>query len=180
MEDGKRDKRVVAADAKNVRGQGSSDVPEGFTLSLALVDALPVLFFCLAAIVLGLRLQSTLFVAGSVVAFVSGAHKVSWKLVIALARRNAPILSRQLRYLMPMGFLLMAIGLLTSGLTLEQALAAVTSFPAALFLVVWIGCMCAMGWFAGHNDQTNAHSNWVEQGTNAIGQAALLVALLCM
>lgn len=36
-----------------------TDVPEGFTLSLALVDAIPVALFCASAAVFGARLGST-------------------------------------------------------------------------------------------------------------------------
>jgi len=155
-------------------------VPQGFTLGLALVDTLPVIFFCLAAIVAGLRLQSPLFVAGSLVAFASGVLKVSWKLVIALARRNIPWLTRQMRYLMPLGFALMLVGLATSGVAPRKAWADATSLPAAALLLVWLACMGAMGWFATHNDQADARSNWIEQATNALGQACLLAALLLM
>lgn len=35
-----------------------TDVPEGFTLSLALVDAIPVALFCVSAAVFGARLGS--------------------------------------------------------------------------------------------------------------------------
>ena len=35
-----------------------TDVPEGFTLSLALVDAIPVALFCASAAVFGARLGS--------------------------------------------------------------------------------------------------------------------------
>ena len=65
-------------------------VPEGFTLSLALVDALPVIFFGAATLVLGLKMASPVFAIGAVLCFVGGAGKVTWKLIIALAHRNIP------------------------------------------------------------------------------------------
>lgn len=36
-----------------------TDVPEGFTLSLALVDAIPAALFCASAVVFGAHLGST-------------------------------------------------------------------------------------------------------------------------
>lgn len=159
---------------------GGADLPQGFTLGLALADAVPVALFCLAAITLGLRLSSPLFVAGSVVAFTGGALKVGWKLVIALAHRNVAWLSRQMRYVMPVGFALMLAGLATCGVSGSQVAAAVTSFPACLLLTGWLACMVAMGWFAGHLSRTDARANWVEEATNALGQACLLAALLVM
>lgn len=171
----------MAGDARQTDGMaGEEDLPEGFTLGLALVDAVPVALFCLAAIVLGLRLSSPLFVAGSVVAFVGGALKVGWKLFIALARRNVPWLSRQMRYVMPAGFALMLVGLLTCGVGWDQVAAAVAAFPSCVLLTAWLACMVAMGWFAGHLSRTDARANWVEQATNAVGQACLLAALLLM
>lgn len=173
----------MAEKSDNAHGNEQIDkgvVPEGFTLGLALVDAVPVLLFCLACITCGVRLHSSVFVAGAVIAFVGGAGKVCWKLVIALANRNLPLLSRQMRVVMPVGFALMLVGLLTSGLTMDAFVAGVTSFPTWAFLLIWIGCMCGMGWFAGHLDPTDVRSNWIEQLTNACGQAALLAALLLM
>lgn len=156
-----------------------NDIPEGFTLSLAVVDALPVILFCLSAIVLGGKLASPVFVAGAVVAFAAGACKVLWKLLIALAHRNVRILNRQMRYVMPAGFALMLVGLVLRAALLPAVLGGLVRLPSLAFLLGWIACMVAMGYFAGHRRQDDARSNWVEQGVNAVGQACLLVALLC-
>lgn len=165
---------------REVLGQDDSaaTVPEGFTLALALVDALPVAFFCASCIVFGEKLQSPVFVAGTVVAALGGAGKVCWKLVIALAHKNVPLLSRQMRYVMPVGFALMAAGVVLAGAPALELLAALGRMPSVALLAVWVACMCAMGYFAGHRDQGDARSNWIEQLTNAAGQAALLAALL--
>lgn len=151
---------------------------EGFTLSLALMDAAPVVLFCLSAIALGSRLDSPAFVAGAVVAFAGGACKVLWKLLLATAHRDVPALSRQMRYVMPTGFLLMAIGLVLRVDLLPEVLGGLLRLPSAVFLVGWVACMVAMGYFAGHRDQRDARSNWIEQGVNTVGQACLLAAIL--
>ena len=83
---------------------------EGFTVSLALVDALPVLFFGVAAVALGVKLRSPLFFLGAIVCLLAGTGKVLWKLLIALRGRDVALLGAQLRYLMPSGFALMLIG----------------------------------------------------------------------
>ena len=54
---------------------GPDGIPEGFTLALALVDALPVAFFCAAAILAGVGIGSLLFMVGAAFAAVGGAGK---------------------------------------------------------------------------------------------------------
>ena len=156
----------------------NDSLPEGFTLSLALVDAIPVALFCASAAVFGAQLDSPLFIVGAAVAFLGGAGKVAWKLLIALARRDVSWLSRQMRYVMPVGFALMVAGAATHLDAAAATLRALTRTPSLPFVLAWIACMCAMGYFAGHRDQKDARSNWIEQLTNAVGQAALFIALV--
>lgn len=154
-------------------------VPEGFTLGLALMDAVPVVFFCTAAIVFGAKIEaSSPFWIGAALALMGGTGKVAWKLVIALAHKNMPWLGRQMRITMPLGFLLMILGCILQSKTAVRAIISLGTMPSAGFALAWIACMCAMGYFAVHRDQTSARDNWIEQITNAIGQAALLLAIL--
>lgn len=156
----------------------SQSIPQGFTLALALVDAIPVAMFCAAAIVFGCKLQSPVFTAGAVLAFLGGAGKVGWKLLIALARRNYPWLSRQMRFTMPAGFALMVLGGILDRSRCLPLLVKMGAFPSIAFVVAWFVCMCLMGYFAGHRDQASARDNWIEQITNGIGQTALLLAVI--
>ena len=156
----------------------ADDLPEGFTLALALVDAVPVALFCASAAVFGARAASPVFIAGAFFAFAGGAGKVCWKLLIAVARRNVAWLGKQMRYVMPVGFALMIAGAVISRAQVAGLLAALVRLPSLAFLLAWLACMCAMGYLAGHRDQTDARSNWTEQLVNACGQAALLAALL--
>ena len=158
--------------------ESKASVPEGFTLQLALVDALPVLFFGVATLVLGAKMASPVFAIGAVLCFVGGAGKVAWKLVIALAHKNIPMLAKQMRILMPAGFAIMVAGAALSWQTAAPIFASLGSMPSIAFIVIWISCMFAMGYFAGHGDQTSARDNWIEQFTNAAGQAARLAAVL--
>ena len=156
----------------------ADDLPEGFTLALALVDAVPVALFCASAAVFGARAASPVFIAGAFFAFAGGAGKVCWKLLIAVARRNVAWLGKQMRYVMPVGFALMIAGAAINHAQVAGLVAALIRLPSLAFFLAWLACMCAMGYFAGHRDQTDARSNWNEQLVNACGQAALLAALL--
>ena len=63
-------------------------IPEGFTVSMALVDLIPVVFFGLSAVKAGSLFHSSLFVAGALVCLVSGVVKVLWKLIAAVSSKN--------------------------------------------------------------------------------------------
>lgn len=166
------------------KDEAREDMPEGFTLTMALVDAVPVVLFCLSCIALGRRIGSASFVAGAALAFAGGTLKVGWKLAMALLHKNVPFLSRQMRYTMPLGFLLMIAGVVDAvvqgRLDPACAWAAATSMPSALLFLAWVACMGAMGYFAGHLDGLDARANWLEQGTNALGQACLLAGVLLL
>lgn len=143
------------------------------------MDAVPVVFFCAAAVVFGAKIEApSPFWIGAALALMGGTGKVAWKLVIALARKNVPWLGRQMRITMPLGFLLMILGCILQGKTAVRIIISLGTMPSAGFALAWIVCMCAMGYFAAHRDQTSARDNWIEQVTNAIGQAALLLAIL--
>lgn len=158
--------------------ESQQPVPQGFTLALALVDAVPVLAFCLATIAFGARLGSGLFLAGAALATLGGAGKVSWKLVIALVHKNIPLLSRQMRITMPVGFAIMIAGLVLAGPATAATAAGLVRLPSLAFLIAWVLCMGAMGYLAGHRDQSSARDNWHEQLVNAAGQLCLLAAVL--
>jgi hypothetical protein len=46
--------------ARMAKDEAREDMPEGFTLTMALVDAVPVVLFCLSCIALGRRIGSAL------------------------------------------------------------------------------------------------------------------------
>lgn len=153
------------------------DLPSGFTVELAAVDAVPVLLFCGSALALAGRVDSVAFVLGAALAAMGGVGKVAWKFVIACARKNVPLLSQQMRITLPIGFLLMIGGALATG-TGPAAVAARLSAASWALLGVWLACMVAMGVLAVRAHQSDAASNWAEQLVNIVGQAALLGAIL--
>ena len=152
---------------------------ETFTVQLALVDALPVLFFGIAAVALGLKLRSVLFFIGALICLMAGAGKGLWKLLIALKDKDVPFLGAQLRYLMPLGFLLMILGAVLSDRTqLTTLLQAAVQMPSALFFILGILGLIGMILCAKKFDRRDVKGNWIEQIINAFAQGCVLLGVL--
>lgn len=166
---------------ENVSKTNSKKKYEDFPLSLAFFDALPVLFFSASMLVIAWNFHNTCFIAGAVLATLGGLGKVIWKIIIAGTKKDIAILNRQMRVVMPIGFLLIIIGLATgfSGIHHPGSiLSTILSFPAIFFFAVTIIGMIMMGVFASKLDSTKLRSNWIEQITNAIAQGCLLLGIL--
>ena len=69
--------------SKNKQKMTKDIVPENFTISMALVDAIPVIFFGLSMIAISKIFGSVLFLIGAIIVFLSGALKVLWKVIVA-------------------------------------------------------------------------------------------------
>ncbi len=152
---------------------------EKFGWQLALVDALPVAFFGAGAAIVGVKLGSALFSCGALVCVAAGLGKVLWKLLIALADRDVKVLGAQLRYLMPLGFVLMIAGAMTAERSAAAALlGAATRLPAAAFFALCVLGMCAMVVCAKRFDRYDVRGNWIEQGINACAQGCFLLGAL--
>ena len=140
---------------------------EDFPLSLALFDALPVLFFCSAMVVICCTL--------------AGLGKVIWKIILAATRKDYAWMNRQMRFVMPVGFLLILIGIFTGGASLSVLKQLIFSIPAGIFFGITVMGMICMSIFACKLDGTKVRNNWIEQITNAIAKGCLLIGvLLCM
>lgn len=157
-------------------------VPEGFTISLALVDALPVLFFCASMIVIGRLFSSPLFLIGALLCFFAGAAKVLWKVIVVLRKKNIWFLFLQMRILMPIGFALMLLSLIInrSEISIAGIGVALIHMPSCIFFAIGILGMLLMMIFAAKLDSSDVKVNWIEQLTNGIAQAAFFVGLLLM
>ena len=151
----------------------------GFTLPLALADALPVLLFSAGGIVIAERFTSRLFFAGIILCITAGLGKIIWKLLLAIAHRGYPILTLQFRILMPLGFMLIVLSVFICRNTIDwnSVRLALTGLPQAVFFIAGLGCMCIMTVFSVKLDDS-ARSNWIEQITNSIGQLMFLTGLL--
>ncbi len=157
---------------------------EKFPLSLALFDALPVIFFCISMILIGVSYKNTVFMIGVVLCTLAGAGKVVWKIIIAGTRKDIVILNRQMRVVMPIGFLCIIIGVVmgavAGSIDAGALMAGVLSFPSVFFFVITIIGMICMMVFAVKLDSTKLSSNWIEQITNAIAQGCLMLGILTM
>lgn len=154
---------------------------EQFTVQLAVMDALPVLFFAAAAVILGLKLHSALFFIGAVICFLAGAGKVLWKLLLAWKGKDVPLLGAQLRYLMPAGFLLMILGAVLADRAQVRALIrAAVRMPSALFFALAVIGLAGMILCARKFDRRDVRGNWIEQIINAVAQGCVLIGVLLM
>ena len=155
---------------------------EGFTLSLALVDALPVLFFGGSSILIGLLFGSPLFLVGASLIFLGGLLKVLWKIILAVKNKDIPILNKQMKYTMLTGFGVVVASVAANfrRIDLRKIGKTVLSLPLLPFLLVFFLGMTAMGVLGKKMDSTKARSNWIEQGVNGFSQLALFTGLLLL
>ena len=160
----------------------SNNKYEGFTLSLALVDALPVLLFGGSSILLGALFKSPLFIAGACVMFAGGFFKVLWKVLLAVNGSDVVLFNRQFRFTMMAGVFLILVSLVVdrANLSLDGIVSGVTSIPACFFFLLWISGMIAMGVLGKKLDSTKSRSNWIEQCVNSAAQLCLFIALLIL
>ncbi len=154
---------------------------EGFTVALALVDAVPVLFFGAGMILVASKFGHPLFVVGAVISTLAGVCKVAWKLILGIWKKDLRWLNKPFVPMQATGFLLMLISFVLGFGSINWAavLGAFLSFPALVFFAGWVGLMCFMGWFRKNkfrNDDPKA--NWTAQLINCLGQACLLLGIL--
>ena len=154
---------------------------EGFTLALALVDAIPVLSFGISMVIIASRFHSPLFMVGAALSVLAGCCKVAWKLVLGIWKKDLRWLNKPFAPMQGAGFLLMLISFIIGFGKIDWAgvLAGITSIPSLLFFVAWIGLMGFMGWYRKNKFKNDdAHSNWTAQIINAVGQTCLLLGIL--
>lgn len=155
-------------------------VPQGFTVPMAAVDMIPVVFFGLSAIRVGALLGSALFITGAAVCLLSGVVKVLWKLIAAISQKNIWPMFVQMRILMPVGFAVMLAAAVAgrNGISGAAILSGVTSFPACVFFILGAVGMALMLVFAFALDSGNPKANWLEQSVNAAAQICFFVGLM--
>lgn len=128
-----------------------------FSIPMALVDYIPVLFFGYAAALLQrdlyphMRKSSyALFAAGTINVFCAGFCKATWKLLYAAGICDFAALNSMFLPVQSIGFLLIGLGLVTMFLLKPQGtllLAAPPVFKGTFvfigMMVAGLGCMCA-------------------------------------
>ena len=154
---------------------------EGFTVGLALVDAIPVLSFGISMVIIASRFDSPLFMIGAALSVLGGCCKVAWKLVLGITKKDLRWLNKPFVPMMAGGFLLLILSLILDfgKISWRGVLAAVTGVPSILFFVAWIGLMFFMGWYRKNKFKNDdARANWTAQIINATGQTCLLLGIL--
>ena len=154
---------------------------EGFTIGLALVDAIPVLSFGISMVIIATRFQSPLFMIGAALSVLAGCCKVAWKLVLGIAKKDIRCLNKPFLPMQCTGFCFIFGSLLTGfkKINWSGVAASVISFPSLLFFAAWIGLMGFMGWYRKNKFKNDdARSNWTAQIVNALGQTCLLLGIL--
>ena len=167
--------------SRKARNRMTKDtIPEGFSVPMALVDLIPVVFFGLSTVKAGSLFHSGLFVAGAVVCLLSGVVKVGWKLIAAVSKRNIWPMFVQMRILMPAGFLMLLAALIVdrAGLNGEAMLAGLTGFPACIFFLAGALGMILMTVFAFRMDSSDPKVNWMEQTVNSLAQICFFIGLM--
>ena len=121
-----------------------------------------------------------MFLTGAVLCFWAGAAKVLWKIIVVKKKKNIWWLFLQMRIVMPLGFALMIFAVIMnrSAVNLPAVFAAIVSLPSAIFFAIGVTGMVLMGVFAAKLDSADVRSNWIEQITNALAQAAVFTGIL--
>ena len=162
------------------QSNSESGLPEGFTLGMAVMDALPVILFCCSMLNIALRFHSRIFIIGAGLSSLAGLGKVIWKFLIALAEKNVALFARQFRYFMSAGFLLMLFSIVMNckKLAWDGLCRAIFNMPSLFCFIMAIVGMILMGICAARLDKTDAKSNWLEQGINTLAQFFLFLGIL--
>ena len=154
---------------------------EGFTVALALVDAVPVLAFAAGMGIVAARFGSPLFWIGAALSILAGCCKVAWKLILGIWKKDLRWLNKPFVPMQAAGFLLMigAILLNIRKISWGAVLTAVTGIPSILFFIGWVCLMGFMGWYRKNRFRNDdARSNWTAQLVNAAGQICLLLGVV--
>ena len=161
-------------------GNEGAGVPEGSNRSMGILDRLPVLFFSISAGILAYRLKSTLFGIGIFLVILAGAMKAGWKFVIALRKKDVPFLNRQMRVLMPAGFVLALAALIADRNHWSPAavLRHMTAFPAVIFFLAGAAGLVTRVFFARRLDHRDAAGNGKEQMVNGITQFCVMLGII--
>lgn len=171
---------------KEQERKSGTEIQEGFSVGLALLDAVPVLFFALSGIIIGTACGNPIVIVGAVLMVVGGMSKVLWKLLQGLGVGNYPILNKIFVPCMGSGFLSMAVGIVISfikkSLTPKGVLKALVSFPAVLFFGIAVIAMGLMGKVKSEQSREefnkDSKKNWLAEVVNSVAQISLFAGLV--
>lgn len=155
-------------------------VPENFSISLVILDLIPVLFFSLSTFLIAYKIYSKLFIFGSILCFCAGFCKVLWKFIVVIAKKNIWSLYIQLRFFMPLGFVFMIISIILfrNQIDWKVVLNLIFSVPQIIFFFLGILGMIFMGIFAFTLNGKDLKSNWLEEITNGLSQIFIFLGVV--
>ena len=155
-------------------------IPEDFTLSLVIVDFIPVFLFIFIILVFSLKTYSNyLIILGGFICFFSGIIKVLWKLIVVLKKRNVWWMFVQMRIGIPIGFCILTFGFFFGWKNFSNIIYN-ASFKSKIFFTSWIIGMSLMSLFAIMFDSSEPLVNWIEQITNSVSQGFLCFSVYFM
>ena len=149
-------------------------------IGMGLMDTIPVLLFAITMQSLIVIFSKTLFVVGAVLIVLAGLLKALWKIVLDVSKKNIPFLNKQMRIIMPVGFLLVIVSLFVykNAISFEKIKEMIQVRPGIyLFALAGVGFV-AMGVLGAMLDSSKKRSNWIEQSVNTVAQFALCIAVL--
>jgi hypothetical protein len=138
----------------------------------------PVALFLAGGLVRAGKIGGLWLPAGVILCTIAGACKAGWKFVLALRKKDAALLPKLFRILMPAGFALLILSAFLRPSAWGAAAKALLGMPSLIFLLLGCAGLALMTVFAFRLKKDDPRSNWLEQGTNAAAQAMFLLALL--
>lgn len=154
---------------------------EEFTLSLALVDFIPVLAFGIAIIMISAGFNSTLFLLGAIISLLAGVFKVTWKLILGTTKKDVKWLNKCFLPMQSGGWAIMLLGILCNigKINFAHLLAAIVGMPQFIFFILWAGLMGTMIWYKKNKfERYSAKKNWTAEIINSCAQICLLIAVI--
>lgn len=128
-----------------------------FTVSMALMDYVPVIFFAVTMVLLQRDLYNkmykgayALFAAGTINVFCAGFLKATWKLLYATGVCDFEVLNHMMLPLQSIGFLLIGAGLIGMLCWKRKDAVMISAAPAVfsgsfvfiMLMVLGLGCLC--------------------------------------
>lgn len=150
------------------------------TVKMAVVDALPVLFFAVSMSILAVMLKSPLFGLGAFLSFLAGTGKVLWKLFLAVKKTAYDFLKKPFPILMSLGFILMIVAVVLSGRRINWNAVHLHLFSLPGFIHYGFGlCFFIVMIVLGFTlDMDMEKSNWIEQIVNCLAQGFILLGIV--
>ncbi len=181
------EKEIVVTEAQE---ESLADEHEGFTVGLALVDAIPVIFFSASLVLIASALAGSgatfwIVLVGAVMVAISGLCKVLWKLLLGLKVGDIKILNKIFVPFMAVGFMTTLVGVIVGTVTKvikwNTVLGRALSIPSVIFFVCGFIAMGFMGKLKKSTDRESfnkdAKKNWIAQFVNGFAQAMIFLGI---